>query len=161
MIESFLTVGRQIITLYLLMAVGYVLGKLKLIDDHGAASMSTLVMYIVSPCMLLVAFQRPIEQDTLHNFYVVVAVSLLLHVAFIVLSRLMIHDTDRHRRNLLLFAGCELWMVAGYFGFECVLYGPAAALGSLVPNLLQGVVGTALGLTITPVLERLKGRMGL
>lgn len=93
MIESFLTVGRQIITLYLLMAVGYVLGKLKLIDDHGAASMSTLVMYIVSPCMLLVAFQRPIEQDTLHNFYVVVAVSLLLHVAFIVLSRLMIHDT--------------------------------------------------------------------
>ena len=91
MIESFLTVGRQIITLYLLMAVGYVLGKLKLIDDHGAASMSTLVMYIVSPCMLLVAFQRPIEQDTLHNFYVVVAVSLLLHVAFIVLSRLMIH----------------------------------------------------------------------
>ena len=37
MIESFLTVGRQIITLYLLMAVGYVLGKLKLIDDHGAA----------------------------------------------------------------------------------------------------------------------------
>lgn len=36
MIESFLTVGRQIITLYLLMAVGYVLGKLKLIDDHGA-----------------------------------------------------------------------------------------------------------------------------
>ena len=91
MIESFLTVGRQIITLYLLMAVGYVLGKLKLIDDHGAASMSTLVMYIVSPCMLLVAFQRPIEQDTLHNFYVVVAVSLLLHAAFIVLSLSLIH----------------------------------------------------------------------
>ena len=64
MIESFLTVGRQIITLYLLMAVGYVLGKLKLIDDHGAASMSTLVMYIVSPCMLLVAFQRRIRSTT-------------------------------------------------------------------------------------------------
>ena len=115
MIESFLTVGRQIITLYLLMAVGYVLGKLKLIDDHGAASMSTLVMYIVSPCMLLLAFQRPIEQDTLHNFYVVVAVSLLLHVAFIVLSRLMIHDTDRHRRNLLLFAA--VFSNCGFMGY--------------------------------------------
>ena len=115
MIESFLTVGRQIITLYLLMAVGYVLGKLKLIDDHGAASMSTLVMYIVSPCMLLVAFQRPIEQDTLHNFYVVVAVSLLLHVAFIVLSRLMIHDTDRHRRTLLLFAA--VFSNCGFMGY--------------------------------------------
>lgn len=132
MIESFLTVGRQIITLYLLMAVGYVLGKLKLIDDHGAASMSTLVMYIVSPCMLLVAFQRPIEQDTLHNFYVVVAVSLLLHVAFIVLSRLMIHDTDRHRRNLLLFAAvfsnCGFMgypLMTALFGSIGVFYGSA------------------------------------
>lgn len=132
MIESFLTVGRQIITLYLLMAVGYVLGKLKLIDDHGAASMSTLVMYIVSPCMLLVAFQRPIEQETLHNFYVVVAVSLLLHVAFIVLSCLMIHDTDRHRRNLLLFAAvfsnCGFMgypLMTALFGSIGVFYGSA------------------------------------
>lgn len=132
MMESFLTVGRQIITLYLLMAVGYVLGKLKLIDDHGAASMSTLVMYIVSPCMLLVAFQRPIEQETLHNFYVVVAVSLLLHVAFIVLSCLMIHDTDRHRRNLLLFAAvfsnCGFMgypLMTALFGTIGVFYGSA------------------------------------
>ena len=55
MIESFLTVGRQIITLYLLMAVGFVLGKVKLIDDRGSLTMSNLVMYVVSPCMLLVA----------------------------------------------------------------------------------------------------------
>lgn len=49
MIESFLTVGRQIITLYLLMAVGFVLGKVKLIDDRGSLTMSNLVMYVVSP----------------------------------------------------------------------------------------------------------------
>ena len=44
MMESFLTVGRQIITLYLLMAAGYVLGKVKLIDDRGSLTMSNLVM---------------------------------------------------------------------------------------------------------------------
>ena len=60
MIGSFLTVGRQIITLYLLMAAGYALGKAKLIDDRGSLTMSNLVMYVVSPCMLLVAFQRPL-----------------------------------------------------------------------------------------------------
>ena len=64
MLQSFLTVGHQIITLYLLMVVGFVLGKAKLLDDRGSVALSTLVMYVVSPCMLMVAFQRPLERET-------------------------------------------------------------------------------------------------
>ena len=47
MLQSFLTVGQQIITLYLLMVVGFVLGKAKLLDDRGSVALSTLVMYVV------------------------------------------------------------------------------------------------------------------
>ena len=32
MLQSFLTVGQQIVTLYLLMVVGFVLGKVKLLE---------------------------------------------------------------------------------------------------------------------------------
>ena len=102
MIESFLTVGRQIITLYLLMAAGYVLGKVKLIDDRGSLCISNLVMYVVSPCMMLVAFQRPLERELLHEFVIMLGVALLLHAAFIVLSRLLIREKDAHRRLALL-----------------------------------------------------------
>lgn len=115
MIESFLTVGRQIITLYLLMAVGYILGKVKLIDDHGASNMSTLVMYVVTPCMLLVAFQRPIERENLHSFAIVLAVSVLLHAAFIILSRLLVRDRDKHRQRLMLFAA--VFSNCGFMGY--------------------------------------------
>ena len=59
-------------------------------------------------------------------------------------------------KNLLLFAALELWMVLGYFLFECVLYGVAAALGSVVPNLLQGVVGAVLALILVPLLQKLE-----
>ena len=81
MIESFLTVGRQIITLYLLMVVGFVLGKAKLLDDRGSVALSTLVMYVVSPCMLVVAFQRPLERETLRAFIIVALVALVGTIA--------------------------------------------------------------------------------
>lgn len=92
MLQSFLTVGQQIITLYLLLVVGFVLGKVKILDDRASTAMSNLVMYVVSPCMMIVAFQRPLERETLRNFGLVTGVSLLLHVVFIVVAVLLIRD---------------------------------------------------------------------
>ena len=104
MLQSFLTVGQQIITLYLLLVVGFVLGKVKILDDRASTAMSNLVMYVVSPCMMIVAFQRPLERETLRNFGLVTGVSLLLHVVFIVVAVLLIRDGDTQRQGDLHFA---------------------------------------------------------
>ena len=68
MIESFLSVGTQVLILFLMIGTGFVLGKLHLITHKGAVSMSNLLMYVVSPCILIVVFQRPLETETFHNF---------------------------------------------------------------------------------------------
>ena len=86
MLQSFLTVGQQILTLYLLLVVGFVLGKVKLLDDRASVALSSLVMYVVSPCMMVVAFQRPLEHTALHNFGVVTGVSAVLHLSLIHIS---------------------------------------------------------------------------
>ena len=104
MLQSFLTVGQQIITLYLLLVVGFVLGKVKILDDRASTAMSNLVMYVVSPCMMIVAFQRPLEREMLRNFGLVTGVSLLLHVVFIVVAVLLIRDGDTQRQGDLRFA---------------------------------------------------------
>lgn len=125
MLRSFLTVGQQIITLYLLMVVGYVLGKTKLLDDRGSVSMSTLVMYVVSPCMLVVAFQRPLERDTLHAFGTVILVALLLHVLFIAAACLFVRDGDLPRQRALRFA--TVFTNSGFMGYPLM----TALLGSI------------------------------
>lgn len=48
-------------------------------------------------------------------------------------------------RNALVFTLCEAIMVTGYFLFEGVLYGWAAALAAVGPNILQGVTGIIIG----------------
>ena len=125
MLQSFLTVGQQILTLYLLLVVGFVLGKVKLLDDRASVALSSLVMYVVSPCMMVVAFQRPLEHTALHNFGVVTGVSAVLHVVFIAAAMLLIHDRDRERQNCLRFAA--VFSNCGFMGYPLM----AALLGSI------------------------------
>ena len=125
MLQSFLTVGQQIITLYLLLVVGFVLGKVKMLDDRASAAMSNLVMYVVSPCMMVVAFQRPLERTALHNFGVVTGVSVILHAVFILAAVLLIRDRNTERQSALRFAA--VFTNCGFMGYPLM----AALLGSL------------------------------
>lgn len=125
MLQSFLTVGQQIITLYLLMVVGFVLGKTKLLDDRGSAALSTLVMYVVSPCMLVVAFQRPLEAEGLRAFGIVALVALLLHAMFIASSYLFVRDENLPRQRALRFA--TVFSNSGFMGYPLM----TALLGSI------------------------------
>ena len=55
------------------------------------------------------------------------------------------------------FIVAEAVMVLGYFAFEAVMYGVAAAAAAILPNVIQGVGGVVLGLicvALAPRLER-------
>jgi len=56
----------------------------------------------------------------------------------------------------LLSAG--LVMMAGYFGYECILYGSATALLSVPGNLMQAALGALLGFIVMRGLETIRER---
>jgi uncharacterized membrane protein len=59
-------------------------------------------------------------------------------------------------RKIIAFTLAELIMVIGYFGYESLpfMYGPAAAAGSIIPNLGQAAVGILMGMILTAILEK-------
>ena len=59
-------------------------------------------------------------------------------------------------RILLTALLCETVMTAGYFAFESLIYSPAGALGSLVPNILQGAAGMAIGFAGVSLLPKIR-----
>ncbi len=59
-------------------------------------------------------------------------------------------------RAVAAFVLAEIVMVAGYFAFESVMYGTAAAWAAVGPNCIQGVAGAALGLTCHGLYPRMK-----
>lgn len=145
MAESFLLVAQQVLMLYLIMAVGFVLGKARLIDDRGSVAMSNLVMYAVSPSILVVAFQRELDMASLRNFGLVLLVALAVHILAAV-SVLLVRDKDPQRQSCLRFA--VVFANCGFMGYplmsamlssEGVFYGSAYVVVFTVLSWTLGV----------------------
>ena len=58
MLTSFFDVGTQVLVLFILIAVGALLTKLGIITEQGSRSMTDVVLYAVTPCVIINAFQR-------------------------------------------------------------------------------------------------------
>lgn len=124
MIHSFLTVGQQVLILFALMAVGFVLGKVRLMDDRGSLAITNLVMYAVSPAMMVVAFQRERNTADLHNFLMCLLLAVVFHAVSILLARVLIRGKDGPAGILqfgAVFSNC------GFMGYPLM----AALLGSI------------------------------
>lgn len=59
-------------------------------------------------------------------------------------------------RAVIAFVLAEAAMVAGYFAFETVMYGAAAAWSAVGPNCIQGIAGVALGMVCHGLYPRMK-----
>lgn len=59
-------------------------------------------------------------------------------------------------RAVIAFVLAEAVMVAGYFAFESLMYGTAAAWAAVGPNCIQGIAGVALGLVCHGLYPRMK-----
>lgn len=124
MIGSFLTVGEQVLILFALMAVGFALGKAKLMGDKGSLAMTNLVMYAVSPAMMVVAFQREKDTADLHNFLVCLLLAAAVHAVSILLACAALRGKDGTCGVLrfgAVFSNC------GFMGYPLM----AALLGSI------------------------------
>ena len=63
MLNEFLVVGGSVLTLFLMMAVGFFLGKLGMLSRQTLSQLSTLLLYIVSPAIMIETFASTERTD--------------------------------------------------------------------------------------------------
>ena len=123
MIESFLTVSQQVLMLFILMGVGFLLGKLKLLNAQGSLCMSNVMLYAVVPCLVISSFQRPLESEHLQNLGLTILLSLVLHIAMIAITAAVLHRAPQDRRGI--YSLCAVMANCGFMAFplQSALYG--------------------------------------
>ncbi len=104
MINSFLTVSEQVVILFILIAVGFVCGKTKLITDAGSKVMTDVVLYFVTPCVIISAFQREFDSTMLIKLLVSVLASAIILFCSVIVAQLIYKSQDRSRACILKFA---------------------------------------------------------
>ncbi len=104
MLHSFLIVFGQTLSLFIMIGVGFGMYKAKRITDTGAAQMTDLLLYAVTPCVVINAFNRPFDPQTARSIGIFAAVGGIFMAISILIGRLVYRKGEENSRTVQRFA---------------------------------------------------------
>ncbi len=104
MLHSFSIVFGQALSLFIMIAVGFVMYKAKRVTDTGVSQMTDLLLYAVTPCVVFNAFNRPFDPATARSIAVFAAVSAVFIALSIFVGMLLYRGGNADSRVVLRFS---------------------------------------------------------
>ena len=86
-----LILAEKIFSLFLMMFMGYAVVHWGLLHAEDSKTLSLISLYLISPCVIISAFQVQYTPDVLHGLLLALAAAVLLHVGIIVVVNLLGH----------------------------------------------------------------------
>ncbi|MDO5448647.1 MAG: AEC family transporter [Clostridia bacterium] len=110
MLQNFIIVANQVAVLFILMALGIVSNKLHWLDDKAVKSVTNIVLYFVTPCVIINSFSREVEKSLIYGLIITAVVAALTFGFSIAFAHLWIRDKDpdveRVYRYAAIFGNC-------------------------------------------------------
>lgn len=103
MLENMLTVGSNVLVLFILVAVGYLCNKIKMLKSESIKDLTNFVLYIVTPCVIINSYQRAFDKQMLVGLGITLAAAFLSFAVNILLSHLFVKDSDKRVEKTLRF----------------------------------------------------------
>ena len=126
----FAEVFSQVLILMILVALGAMLSKTGILTESGVRSITDMVLMTVTPCVIIKSFVREFDAKALKGLLISFLIAALVHIGFIVLSRIILHSKDISRERVLrlgvIFTNCgymSLPLQEAILGETGVFYG--------------------------------------
>ena len=88
--SQLLLIIEQIVIMMALMAVGYVIYKIRMIDYYTTKQLSSLILYVVVPCIMLVSFTQEYSYDKFIGFFIALTASFVIIIIGIFAGRIIL-----------------------------------------------------------------------
>lgn len=111
-------VVNQIIVLTLMMMIGVVLRKLKIITDEVNKGFSSILMNLTLPCMIVYSFNFEFSVELLKNAVLILLYSIGIHIILIVLSKIAYIKFEDNKKTIYKFA--TIFSNCGFVGYPIV-----------------------------------------
>lgn len=144
---SITVVLLQMIKLFLIMCIGYVLYKIKMIDDHTKAQLTKVLLYVTMPALIINSFVENMgsdKKDMLGELFVIaVILYAVLPVIAILLNVLL--RIKKSLRGIYMFM--TVFSNVGFMGFPVAdaLYGTEGVFYAAVFNCIFNISVFTLG----------------
>ena len=103
--------------MFIIMAIGFLLGKIKIITNDGNRVLSSISLFLVSPLLSFVSYQREFSPSIARNLLVTLGLTAVLYAVQIMAVMLLVPKNRRGseiERMSLIFSNC------GYIGIPLV-----------------------------------------
>lgn len=148
MIDRFFVVLFQVVTLFLMMGVGFVLGRIQWITPAGTKEMNSLLLYVVAPCIILSNFQMDWDVSLLLTLGAGTLAMLGSYILYALLVPFLFRREEPDLGVCLRFGSMYgnvgfmgIPLVAAVLGGDTVIY---AVLAVVVFNLMAFTHGTVM-----------------
>ena len=142
-IESFLSVGQNVLILFIMIGMGAACKFARLMGEEGVKGLTNLELSVVTPCLLIMSFQREYGADQLKTIGLSAAIAVAFHALSILLAHLLIHDRDASRQAVLRFS--TVFTNAGFMSLPlqyALLGADGVFCGAVVVGFFQILVWT-------------------
>lgn len=86
---NIIQLGSQVILMFCLMLVGILINKVHFMSATTSNDLTNILLYIVSPCLIIQAFEQPYSHTRIHEFYLSMLGMLIIYVVSISLANLI------------------------------------------------------------------------
>lgn len=136
----------QVAIVFLLILIGYILGKMKLVDERGTKQITNILLCLVTPAVVIKAYQREFEMRLLKNLLVAFFLATLIHLLGIVLVHFVFkkEPTNHYRINRFasLYSNCGFMaipLLSATLGEDGVFFGSAYLIVFTILYWIHGV----------------------
>lgn len=131
-LDYFFTVSKQVVILFMLIAVGFICGKIGFMSKATSKNITDIVLYFVTPCVIINAYQVDFNPEILINLGITALCAIGAHIISIIIVTLVFRGKDIDKKAVLrfgtVFSNCgfmSLPLQQAIIGQEGVLYGAA------------------------------------
>jgi len=127
LVELSFLLMQQILSMALMILMGYVLTKCGLIRSENSTTLAAISLYLVVPCVIIDSFQQPFTTDKVKGLALAVGAAAVLHLLFLLLTK-CIGDAaklDRIERASLIYSNggnLIIPLVSALMGNEMIFY---------------------------------------
>jgi len=135
----------SVFTLFLFMIPGFILRKLKLIDDGFSKNLSLLVLYVAQSALLMHGYITEFKTEILSGLLQVFVVSCVIHILLYFIARQLFKKAPVKLKKVLQFG--LIFSNAGYMGIPVIsdVLGPEFTIYATIYVIWFNVFGFSLG----------------
>ena len=149
-LQNLLAVSEKVGLLFLLILVGFFCQRAKLLTEEANKRMADIVMYIVTPCVIINAFSATLYGKEellgiLKNIGIVALVAIAVHILMILAVTAVFRSKDEGRRRVMRFAA--VFSNAGFIALplaQALIDTPTSHEGALYAAVYLAVFNIAL-----------------